>query len=45
MRSILFVSCAAFALSAGGAMAQDSGDGTIEEVVVTAQKRSENLQA
>lgn len=44
MRSILFVSCAAFALSAGGAMAQEGGDATIEEVVVTAQKRSENLQ-
>ncbi|WP_068875066.1 MULTISPECIES: TonB-dependent receptor [unclassified Phenylobacterium] len=44
MRSILFASCAAFALSAGAAMAQDGGEATIEEVVVTAQKRSENLQ-
>ena len=44
MKSILFVSCAAFALSAGGAMAQGADEATIEEVVVTAQKRSENLQ-
>jgi len=44
MRSILFASCAVFALSASAAMAQGADDATIEEVVVTAQKRSENLQ-
>lgn len=45
MRMMLFVGCAALALSAGSAFAQDeAGDFAVEEVVVTAQKRAENLQ-
>ncbi len=44
MRAKLLVSCAAFALSAGAAVAQEGGEFAVEEVVVTAQKRSENLQ-
>ena len=45
MRAILFVSCAALALSAGSAAAQASADAVaVDEVVVTAQKRAENLQ-
>jgi len=45
MRPILFAGCAAFALSAGCAVAQESADGVaVDEVVVTAQKRAENLQ-
>lgn len=45
MRAVLFVSCAVVALSGGSAMAQTGADSMmIQEVVVTAQKRSENLQ-
>ncbi|WP_332773142.1 TonB-dependent receptor [Phenylobacterium sp.] len=45
MRSILFAGCAALALSTGSAVAQESAEGVaVDEVVVTAQKRSENLQ-
>ena len=46
MKAGMFLSCAVLALSAGVASAQTSTrDSTaIEEIVVTAQKRSENLQ-
>ncbi|WP_332764348.1 TonB-dependent receptor [Phenylobacterium sp.] len=45
MRSILFAGCAALALSTGSAVAQESAEAvSVDEVVVTAQKRSENLQ-
>jgi len=46
MRTILFVSCAALALAAGNAAAQVAADDAVavDEVVVTAQKRAENLQ-
>jgi len=44
MKAILYLSCAALALSAGSAFAQTADDTTVEEIVVTAQKRSENLQ-
>lgn len=43
MKAGLLASCAALTLSAGAATAQETGV-TIEEVVVTAQKRAENLQ-
>lgn len=45
MRKSLLMGCAALALSAGGALAQEADDTVaVEEIVVTAQKRSENLQ-
>ena len=50
MRKSLLLGCAALALmsgalSAGGALAQEADDpAAVEEIVVTAQKRSENLQ-
>ena len=45
MRKSLLLGCAALALSAGGAFAQEADDpAAVEEIVVTAQKRSENLQ-
>jgi len=46
MKAAMFLSCATLALSAGAAAAQTStqDSGAIEEIVVTAQKRSENLQ-
>ncbi|MBP7705485.1 MAG: TonB-dependent receptor [Caulobacter sp.] len=45
MRKSLLLGCAAaLALSAGGAFAQDSETVAVEEIVVTAQKRSENMQ-
>lgn len=44
MKAILYLSCAALALSAGSAFAQTTDTATVDEIVVTAQKRSENLQ-
>jgi len=45
MKKSLLLGCAALALSAGGALAQETDGGiAVEEIVVTAQKRSENLQ-
>jgi iron complex outermembrane receptor protein len=45
LRTVLFAGCAALALSASAAAAQDANDiVAVDEVVVTAQKRSENLQ-
>lgn len=44
MKTVLFMGCAALALSAGTASAQDDTGATVEEIVVTAQKRAENLQ-
>ena len=44
-RPALLAGCAAFALScAGTAPAQDAPAGQMEEIVVTAQKRGENIQ-
>jgi len=42
MRTMLFAGCAALALSAGPALAEDAV--AVDEIVVTAQKRAENLQ-
>jgi iron complex outermembrane receptor protein len=44
MRSLLLASTALLILAPISAMAQASPDGTLEEVVVTAQRREENLQ-
>lgn len=44
MKTVWLMGCAALALSAGAASAQDGVAATVEEIVVTAQKRSENLQ-
>ncbi|MDR6625006.1 TonB-dependent receptor [Caulobacter segnis] len=44
MKTGMFLSCAALALSTGVAAAQTHDSTAIEEIVVTAQKRSENLQ-
>jgi len=46
MKSILLAGCAALALSAGNATAQTAGGDvvSVDEIVVTAQKRAENLQ-
>lgn len=44
MKAGMFLSCAVLALSAGVAAAQTHDSTAIEEIVVTAQKRSENLQ-
>jgi iron complex outermembrane receptor protein len=45
MRKSLLLGCAALALSGGSALAQEADDpAAVEEIVVTAQKRSENLQ-
>lgn len=43
MKTVWMMGCALVALSAGAASAQDNA-ATVEEIVVTAQKRSENLQ-
>lgn len=44
MKAILYLGYAALTLSAGNAFAQTAETATVEEIVVTAQKRSENLQ-
>src|SRR3989338_4983751 len=45
MRKSLLLGCAVLALSAGQSLAQEVEDAAaVEEIVVTAQKRSENLQ-
>lgn len=44
MKARMFLSCAVLALSGGVAAAQTHDGTAIEEIVVTAQKRSENLQ-
>ncbi|WP_421738717.1 TonB-dependent receptor [Caulobacter sp.] len=44
MKAGMFLSCAVLALSTGVATAQTRDATAIEEIVVTAQKRSENLQ-
>ena len=44
MKTGMFLGCAVLALSTGVATAQTRDDVTIEQIVVTAQKRSENLQ-
>jgi len=44
-KTLLLGCCAALALTAGEAVAQNASEGiAVEEIVVTAQKRSENLQ-
>jgi iron complex outermembrane receptor protein len=43
MKTMLTAGCAVVALSVGAARAQEA-PGTVQEIVVTAQKRSENLQ-
>jgi len=44
MLAVAWVACSAFAFFAGAAVAQQSQGGALEEIIVTAQKRTENVQ-